>query len=287
MGCRVVAVGSGHELFDSCDGANAAPGSGIHAVQGGGSAGEIELALEGPGMAGQILKHGVDKGCVEDVACAGGVDDRDFECGSAEQAMAVPCDDPLLAECGGGEARAVTVEQSSECSFEVGLAHVLSGEVAADDDVVDVFKQHFNAGVALIEIGDDGDVCFVCPLGGEGAGCGVESVNVQEAGRRDPLALQIFGLKDHSLVALTEHGAFAFVDHDDVLQTGGAGNSDDPGVNSAVLTGAGEGFAVQAGGVIFAQLADVARRKAPGLAGDNSGCSLTSGLKRACGVLNL
>jgi len=188
--------------------------------------------------------------------------------------MAVPADDALLAKCGRSEARAITVEQFFERGLKVRLAHMLGGEVAADDDVVHILKQGFNAGITVVEVGDDGDAGCAGPLGRKSAGCGIEPVDVEHAGRGNPFALQIFRMKDHSLVALTEHGAFAFIDHDEILQTACARDGDDLGVDTCV----GEGFAVKAGAVVFAELADVARGQAPGLAGNDSGCGLTAGL---------
>jgi hypothetical protein len=58
-------------------------------------------------------------------------------------------------------------------------------------------------------------------------------------------------------------------------------------VDSTILAGAGEGFAMEAGGIVFAELADVAGGEAPGGAGDDCGGGLAAGLEGACGVLDL
>ena len=48
-----------------------------------------------------------------------------------------------------------------------------------------------------------------------------------------------------------------------------------------------ECFFVQAGRIVVAQLADVARADAPGLTGNDGGCYLAAGLDRAGGILDL
>src|ERR1039458_9852340 len=97
MACGVVAVGGGHELFDGGDGADAATSAGVHAIHGGGGAGELHLAIKRPGMVGTGLmqavlnqpglEQAVDEASVEYVVCAGGVDDGDFECRGVGQSV--------------------------------------------------------------------------------------------------------------------------------------------------------------------------------------------------------
>ncbi len=67
------------------------------------------------------------------------------------------------------------------------------------------------------------------------------------------------------------------------LKAGCAGDSDDLCVDARV----GEGVAMKAGSVVFAELADVAGAEAPGLAGDDGGGGLAAGQKRPGGILDL
>ena len=92
----------GDELVDVLEGVDASAGSDGGAVEGGGCAGELELAVEGP-----VLEESVDEAGVEDVAGAGGVDYGDAEGGDVEETVAVEYEDSVGAEGGGGEAGVV------------------------------------------------------------------------------------------------------------------------------------------------------------------------------------
>ena len=183
--------------------------------------------------------------------------------------------------------RAVAALHLLEGFFEVGLVGEAGGEVAADDEVVDVFEEGVDAGVELVEVGDDGDSGFAGPAGGEGGGGGVVAVDVEGAGVDDPVALEVGGLEDEAFVAAAEDGALAFgVDEDEGLGAGGAGDGDDAGVDTG-WAGVGEGFAVEGGGEVVAELADVAGLNAPVLAGDYGGGDLSAGEGADGGVFGL
>jgi len=62
----LVAGAGGHQVFNRLDSADAAACAGKHAVDGGGGAREVELALQGP-----LLQQSINEAGVEDVACAG------------------------------------------------------------------------------------------------------------------------------------------------------------------------------------------------------------------------
>ena len=188
--------------------------------------------------------------------------------------LAVPCQYAFFAEGCSCEERAVAGLHLAEGFLEVGFGHEAAGEVAADDEVVDFLEEVFDAWVELVEVGDDGDAGFACPGGGEGCGGGVVAVDVEGAGVDDPIAVEVGGLEDESLVAAAEDGAFAAgVDEDEGLGAGAAGDCDELGLDAGV----GEGFAVEGGGCVVAELADVAGGHAPVLTGDNGGCDLAAG----------
>ena len=73
------------------------------------------------------------------------------------------------------------------------LAGDQAGEIAADDEVVDVFEQLFDAGISLVEVGNDDDAGFAGPAGGKGGGSGVVAVDVERAGVDDPFAVEVTG----------------------------------------------------------------------------------------------
>ena len=268
-GCAGMASAGGDQVFDLGDGLNAAAGSGGAAVEGGGGAGEIQLTGERP-----ALEQAVDEAGVEDVSSAGGIDHGYLVGGGVVELAAVPGEDALFAECGGSETAAVALLHAAQGGFEAGFLHETAGEIATDDEVVDVFEQSFNAGVELVEVGDDGDSGFAGPLRRDGGGGGVKAVDVQCAGVDDPVAVEIAGGEDEARVALAEDGAFAAgIDEDDGLGAGAFGDGDEAGLDA----GAGEFAAMQAGGIVIAELADVAGAQAPLLAGYDGGCDLTAG----------
>ncbi len=269
----------GHEVFDVFEGLDAASGAYGSAVEGGGGAGEVELAVERP-----VLQQAVDEAGVEDVSGAGGVDDGDAVGGGVVEVLAVPGEDAVVAEGRGGEAAAVAAVHLAEGFFEVGLAHEAGGEVAADDEVVDVGEEVFDVGVELVEVGDDGDSGGAGPGGGEGGGGGVVAVDVEGAGVDDPVAVEIGGVEGEAFVAAAEDGALAFgVDEDEGLGAGSAGDGDDAGFDAGV----GEGFAMEGGGEVVAEFADVAGAQAPVLAGDDGGRDLSAGEGADGGVFGL
>ncbi len=133
-----------------------------------------------------------------------------------------------------------------------------------------------------------GTAGFAGPAGGEGGGGGVVAVDVEGAGVDDPVALEVGGLEDEAFVAAAEDGALAFgVDEDEGLGARGAGDGDDAGVDTGIGAGVVEGFAMEGGGEVVAELADVAGLHAPVLAGDDGGGDLSAGKGADGGVLGL
>ncbi len=191
-----IAVASRHEELDLVDGLNGSASAYGGAVESCGGAGEVELAIEGPS-----LEEAVDESCVEDVSCTGGIDYRDAVCGGVVELLAIPGDDALRAEGCGGEATPVAAMDGLQGFFEVWLSHEAGREVAADDEVVDVFDEVFDAGVELVEVGDDGDSGFAGPSCCEGCGGGVVAIDVEGPGVDDPVAVEVGGLEDEALVA--------------------------------------------------------------------------------------
>ncbi len=211
---------------------------------------------------------------MEDVAGAGGVDDVDAEGGPVATGVAGISEDAVVAEGGGGEAASELALHAGECIGEVGLAGDAAGDIAADDEVVDFFEELLDAGIELVEVGNDGDAGFAGPGGGGDGGFSIVAVEVDGAGVGDPFSAQIFRAKGEAVIALPEHGALAGVlDKDEGLLAGAAGR----GEEMAFDAGFAELFAVECGRIVVAELADVAGTQAPGLAGDHGGSDLSPG----------
>jgi hypothetical protein len=232
----------GHEVLGLFEGLDTAAGADRHAVERGGGAGEVELAVERP-----TLKETVDEAGVEDIAGSGGVGDRDTVGGGVVEVLAVPGEDAVGAEGSGGEAAAVAALHEFEGALEDGLVHETRGEIAADDEVIDILKEVVDAGVGLVEVGDDGDGGGAGPACGLDGGGGVVAVDVEGAGVDDPVALEVFGLEDEAVIAAAKDGAFAVgVDEDEGLGAGAAGDGGDVRFD----TGAGEGLVVERGSAV-------------------------------------
>ena len=119
---------------------------------------------------------------------------------------------------------------------------------------------------------------------GKGCGSGVVAVEVKCASVDDPFAIEFLRLQDEAVVAAAEDGALAaFVDEDERLRAGSAGDGDEAGLDAGV----GEGLAVEGGGGIVAEFADVAGAESPALAGDDGGGDLASGKDRGVAVFHL
>ena len=156
---RLSVVGAGgDEVVDVFEGVDASAGSDGGAVEGGGCASELELAIEGP-----VMEKRVDEAGVEDVAGTGGVDYGDAKGGDVEETVAVEGEDSVGAQSGGGEGAVVAAVEGAEGLFEGGFGGEAGGKVTADDEVVDVGEEGFDVGVEFVQVGDDGDVGFACP----------------------------------------------------------------------------------------------------------------------------
>jgi hypothetical protein len=227
---------------------------------------------------------------MEDVACTGGIDNGDAIGGSVEELFTVPGENAFLTERCGGESTGVTALHLAKSLLEVGLGHQARGEVAANDEIVDVGEKILDVGIELIEVGDDGDVGFASPGGGQDGGLGVEAVYVQGAGVGDPFALKVRGVKGESFVAAGEDCALTRgVDEDEGLLADAAGSGDEMGFD----TGASEGFAMEGSCCIITDFADVASGHTPVLAGYDCSGHLSAGencggrvfdLGAACGI---
>src|SRR2546429_4091985 len=165
-----------HQGCDLRKGMDAAACADARAVERGGSASEVEPLLQGP-----ALQKRVDKAGVEEVAGAGGVDGVHMKRGSVVELRAVPGEYAVDAECGGGGAAAEATREGGGGGFEKVGGHKLAGETTAADQIVDIFKQRFDAGIEVIQVGDDPNFRGARPSGGLGGSRGVVAVKVKRS----------------------------------------------------------------------------------------------------------
>src|SRR6266851_3137400 len=131
---------------------------------------------------------------MEDVAGAGGVDGVDAKRRGVAELRAVIGQDAVVAESCGREPRAESATHGGECPAEVGFAGYAAGNVAAGDEVIDQREQSVDAGIQVVEIGEDGNACGTGPSGGGDGRSGVMTIEMERAGTEDPFALQVLGL---------------------------------------------------------------------------------------------
>src|SRR5437016_1384178 len=96
-----VSSARGHEAFDDFDGLDAAAGADGSAVERGGGAGKIELALQGPS-----LQEPVDEAGVKNISGASGVNRLHAKGGRVVEARPVQGQHTFFAECGSGKTAA-------------------------------------------------------------------------------------------------------------------------------------------------------------------------------------
>jgi hypothetical protein len=78
---------------------------------------------------------------------------------------------------------------------------------------------------------------------------------MQGSGIHDPLAIEVCGLKQQAFIATAKDGSLAVrVDQDEGLGAYASGDGCDLGLYAR----AGEGFAMKPGGIVIAQLANIA-----------------------------
>src|SRR5215469_3305588 len=85
----------------------------------------------------------------------------------------------------------------------------LAGNIAAGNQIVDVFQQRFDARIEFVQVGDDRNAGSARPSGRLGGRGGVVAVEVKRARVNDPIALKFFRAQSEALVAPPQDGALA------------------------------------------------------------------------------
>ena len=157
--------------------------------------------------------------------------------------------------------------------FEVRFPGDLQRKIPADDEVVDIFEKFFDAGICLVEVGNNEHTRFSRPACGLNGSCGVVSIDVKGSGVYDPFAVEFRGTQYKAFIAAAKDSALAGgVDDDERLRAGAAGDRNKLRLHACM----GELAAMEFGGLVVAELADISCGQAPALTRDNSGCDLST-----------
>lgn len=253
-----MAGAGGDEVVDGVNGLDAAAGADGGAVESGGGASEVKLSLQGP-----ALQEAVDEASVENVSSAGGVNGLDAKRSGVMELLPVPGQNPLFAECRGGEAGAESFFQGREGLPQIRFSCQAARNVPAGNEKIDVDQQCFDPGVKIVHIGDDGYSGRARPGSCGSRGGGIVSIDVKSAGIQDPLFVQFFRAQGEAVVAFPKDGALAEVVHKNKgLLAGTAGRGEEMRFDAQ----ARKFRAVKSGGAVVTDLADVARAQSPLLA---------------------
>src|SRR5260370_26967055 len=131
-----VSSARGDEVFDTFDGLNAAAGADGGAVECGGGAGEIELALQRP-----ALQEPINKTCVENVTSARGVNRLDAKRGGVVESRPVPGQYSSFAQCCGCKAAALSFPQRGQGLVQIRHLPEPSPNIPAGAGVVGILQQ--------------------------------------------------------------------------------------------------------------------------------------------------
>src|SRR5579871_1980158 len=102
VGSSGMAGAGSHQVSDLFKGLDSASSSHGRAVQGGGGAGEIELAVQGP-----VLQQAIDEARMEDITSSSSVEHRDEISGGVLKLVAVPRQDTVVPK--GGSSKTASV----------------------------------------------------------------------------------------------------------------------------------------------------------------------------------
>src|SRR6266481_1071411 len=264
-----VSSARGDELFDTFDGLNAAAGADGGAVECGGGAGEIELALQRP-----ALQEPINKTCVENVTSARGVNRLDAKRGGVVESRPVPGQYSSFAQRCGGKAAAKSFPQRGQGLAQIRLFHEPPRNIPAGDEVADILQQRFDARINFIQVSDNRDADGAGPACGYGRRGSIVPIYVKSTRLGDPFALEFFRAKGQARVAFPENGAFAGVIHKNERLLAGT-----PGGREEMRRDAepGKFRAVHRGSAVVAQFTDVTGTQSPLLASNHGGGDLAAG----------
>lgn len=239
-----------------------AAGADGRAIEGGGRACKFQTALCGP-----LPEESVKKAGVKNITRAGRVRHVDVKRRAIEKSAAVKRENAVVAERGRSEFIRKSFVDDLDSPGEMGFSADQAGDIVAGDEVVDFGKERIDAGIKLVEVRNDGNLCGPRPLGGFQCSSGVVAIDEERARGSDPFALNFGWPEREAIVMPTQNGAFACgVNQDEGLIARTAGR----GKEMSFDAGAFKCSAMNISGVVVAEFAHVACAQAPRLTRDHS-----------------
>ena len=233
----MVAIAGSHKGLNRLDRLYAAAGAGGHAVHRCSGAGKIKLSCEGP-----VLQKPIDKAGVENISCTRRVDYVHAVGGRLVEPFTIPRQNTVMAQSRGAQAALEAAVHEAQRHFQIGFPGKATRHVPAHDEVIDVLQQVFDAGVKLIEIGNDRDAGSAGPDRCLRRSLCIVSIDVQCARLGDPCGLQMRSFQGNALISAAQYRTLATaVDQDERLRAGCFWHGDEMGFHSL----AEKGFLVQ------------------------------------------
>src|SRR5713101_511836 len=256
-------------MLDGVDGLNATAGADGGAVEGGGGAGKIELALQRP-----TLQEGVDKAGVKNVTGAGGVNGLHAKSGGVVELLSVPGQNAFFAQCGSSKAAAKSFPECGQGLLQIRFFHQPPRNIPAGNEVVDALQERVHAGIKFIHVGNDRNAGGASPASSRSRGSRIVSIDVKSAGIDDPIAVEFFRTQSQAVVPFPKNGALAGVIHvNESLLAGTSGCGEKMRLDAE----ARKFRAMERCGAVVTDLAHVARAQAPLLASNHRGGDLAAG----------
>ncbi len=137
---------------------------------------------------------------------AGGVRSVHVEGRRVVKVCAVIGEDAVVPERSGGEFVGEFFVDELERFGEIGFAGDAAGNVFAGDQEVYVREKRVDAGIKIVEVGDDGNLRGASPFGGKGCSGGVVAVNEESAGGGNPFALEFGWLEREAFIVAAKDG---------------------------------------------------------------------------------
>ena len=269
----------GNQSFNLLNGLNAAAGADGSAIQRSGGAGKLELFLEWA-----AAKHGENKSCVKNVARTRGVGGLHLKSGRVVELRSIPSEHALLAQGSGGETVAKASLNRRQRFLQIFVSRQFAGDIAAGNQIIDMGQEGLHTRVEFVQVRDHRNARGARPRRGLCRRCRVMTVNVKGTGIDDPIAIEFLGTQFQTIIALPEDRAFAKIVHKNKRLLAVTVRN---GKEMRFHAGACKFSAMDGGGMVVADLADVPCAQSPLLASDNGAGDLSSGQDHGRANFNL
>src|SRR5260370_14952205 len=199
-----------HQRFDDFDGLYSAAGADGGAVERGGGAGKIELALQGP-----ALQEPVNKTGVKNVSGASSVNGLDAKRGGVVELRTVPRQYAFFAQRRSGKAAAKSFPKRGQGLAQIRFFHQPPRNIPAGNEVVDALQERVHARIKFVHVGDDRNAGGASPARGCSRSSRIRSIYMKGAGIDDPIAADFFRTQSQAVVPFPKNGTFAGVIDED------------------------------------------------------------------------